>query len=304
MKKTTLTFLTLAALCGLAYAGPEAMSSKEVAPAPIVAPPPCFEGFYFGVQGGGLLDVGRTEVYAEGIQFTPGGPGPGPDFARNRADEAQFGGFGGLHAGYNHQSGMWVMGLEIDLNGAFLDLDTGHAISRRGGEGTDEEDEEDGPGTGFGGSSHLGVRAHGDTDLRAFGTFRPRLGIVLGGRFLFFGTGGVVGTWTDSSVTEDIRYRFPSEQETHFVHIHKDRERDIDGGWTVGGGMDYCLSEHFLLTFTYLYCDAGDRVPTETHRFVDSGGPNENSIHSVFAKSGVTGEIQFHVFQLGLSYKF
>src|SRR5947207_9651873 len=54
MKKFTLTFALLCAGGALAYAGPQPMTSKEIAP---VAPPPtsCFEGFYFGIHGGGLL---------------------------------------------------------------------------------------------------------------------------------------------------------------------------------------------------------------------------------------------------------
>ena len=54
MKKFALIFVLLSACCGLAYAGPEPMASKEIAPVPAPAPS-CFEGWYFGVHGGGIL---------------------------------------------------------------------------------------------------------------------------------------------------------------------------------------------------------------------------------------------------------
>src|SRR5437867_1749347 len=53
MKKFTLTLALFCACGALAYAGPEPLASKEIAPAPM--PTSCFEGWYFGIHGGALL---------------------------------------------------------------------------------------------------------------------------------------------------------------------------------------------------------------------------------------------------------
>jgi outer membrane immunogenic protein len=263
-------------------------SGKEMMePAP-VAPPPCFDGFYIGIHGAGLFEPeGKTQTFAQGVQFTQAGAPPGIQNRDISRGDSEFGGAGGVHAGFNRQSGMWVFGIEADLSFADLEQHGGTAFAHQGDD--------------LGGPDHLGVIVNSETEIKAFGTLRPRGGIVLGQRFLIFGTGGVVGAWDNSRVEERILYQFPSDDPEHF-RLKKSRTRDIDGGWTAGGGFDFCLKEHWLLNFTYLYCDLGDREPTQTNVFHAIGGPHD--MFHVRAQNNILGEIQFHVFQAGLSYKF
>src|SRR5205807_1285205 len=106
MKKFTLTFALLCAGGALAYAGPEPMTSKEIAP---VAPPPtsCFEGFYFGVHGGGLLTEFDSKTSAFEITTTESGDNE-EDFDTTEKRHCDSTWEGGLHGGYNFLHGGWV----------------------------------------------------------------------------------------------------------------------------------------------------------------------------------------------------
>ena len=111
MKKFALTFVLFPACCALAYAGPEPMASKEIAPVP--APPPsCFEGWYFGVHGGGILTEFGSQTSAfedtEPPQIFGFSESAFADTGRRGSDSTWE---GGLHAGYNWQRGGWVFGL-------------------------------------------------------------------------------------------------------------------------------------------------------------------------------------------------
>src|SRR5438045_8907113 len=63
MKKFTLTVALFCACSALAYAGSEPLPSKEIAPAP-QPPNSCFEGWYFGIHGGGILGKHDEETFA------------------------------------------------------------------------------------------------------------------------------------------------------------------------------------------------------------------------------------------------
>src|SRR5260370_42521796 len=72
MKKFTLSFVLFSACCAFVYSGQEPMASKEIAPVP--APPPsCFEGWYFGVHGGGILTEfdSQTSAFEETLPPRP-----------------------------------------------------------------------------------------------------------------------------------------------------------------------------------------------------------------------------------------
>src|ERR1700730_14840576 len=244
MKKFALIFVLLSACCGLAYAGPEPMASKEIAPVP--APPPsCFEGWYFGIHGGGIL----TEFDSQTSAFEETLPPQTFGFSESAFAETGRRGSdstweGGLHAGYNWQRGAWVFGLEVDIQGtnferhdsalAFIDLPS-------------DEDEED---------TDYTTEIHSTTKLDWYSTGRIRIGHTLGDRIMVFATGGgAVGLTEVSESTAVVANT--TEGGTTSAFLTKS-DRGIRGGWTGGGGIDFCLSQHWMLNFTYLYVDLGD----------------------------------------------
>jgi outer membrane immunogenic protein len=284
MKKFTLTLVLFSACCALAYAGPEPMTSKEVAPMP--APQPsCFEGWYFGIHGGGILTEfdSQTSAFEETLPPRPFGFSESAfaDTGRRGSDTTWE---GGLHAGYNWQRGGWVFGLEVDLQGtdfskhdsalAFIDLP-----SDSGEFDTDYTTE-----------------IHSTTKLDWYSTGRIRIGHTLGDRVMVFGTGGgAVGLTEVSESTSVIATTTVGGTTSAFL---SKSNREIRGGWTGGGGIDFCLSQHWMLNFTYLYIDLGDSSVSSSFFGTSPQGRTFDS--ATRARS----DFKFHEFQGGLTVHF
>jgi len=286
MKKFTLTFVLFCACCVLAYAGPEPTASKEIAPVP--APPPsCFEGWYAGVHGGGIwanLDA-RTSAF-EATDATNGGFAEDLFLATKKSDETSW--EGGMHGGYNWQRGGWVFGLEVDIQGTDLqrNAEVFDFIQLPGGNSEEHV-------------YTTSIVSHAALDWYATG--RVRIGHTLGDRVMIFGTGGGAVGLTDlnevTSVNETTRFGGA------FSDTFRAGSRDVRGGWTGGGGIDFCLSEHWMLNFTYLYVDLGDERVGNSVIFTapTNNGANVRNFNS---QTRATADFQFHDFRGGLTFHF
>lgn len=106
MKYRILAAAAASCIAGSAIAGayePAPVERVVVAPAPVAPVTPDWTGFYAGAQGG--YGFGDAEIFG---------------------DEVDHDGFvGGVHAGYNHDFGRFVLGGEADLNYANLEVDEG-----------------------------------------------------------------------------------------------------------------------------------------------------------------------------------
>jgi outer membrane immunogenic protein len=290
MRKFTLTFVLFSACCALAYAGPEPMASKEIAPVP--APPPsCFEGWYFGIHGGGIL----TEFDSQTSAFEDTEPPRIGGFSESAFAETGRRGSdstweGGLHAGYNWQRGAWVFGLEVDIQGtnferhdsalAFIDLPT------------DEDEQFD---------HQYSTEIHSTTKLDWYSTGRLRIGHTLGDRIMVFATGGGAVGLTEVSESTAV-VATTTEGGTTSAFLSKS-DRGIRGGWTGGGGVDFCLSQHWMLNFTYLYVDLGDSsVSSAAHLTLPAF--NGTGFRTFDSATRARADFQFHVFQGGLTFHF
>jgi outer membrane immunogenic protein len=285
MKKFTLTFVLLSACCALVYAGPEPMASKEIAPVP--APPPsCFEGWYAGVHGGAIwanLDA-RTSAF-EATDATNGGFAEDLFLATKKNDETSW--EGGLHGGYNWQRGGWVFGFELDIQGTDLQRNASVFDFIQLPGGNSEE--------------HVyttSIVSHAALDWYATG--RIRIGHTLGDRVMIFATGGGAAGLTDlnevTSVNENTRFGGQTSE------TFRNNDRGIRGGWTGGGGIDFCISSHWTLNFTYLYVDLGDEhVGTS---FVFSSLFTGNGFRNFDSQTRSTANFQFHDFRGGLTFHF
>jgi len=290
MKKLTLTFAILGAFCACAFAGPEPMSSKEVTPVP-VPPTSCFEGWYFGIHGGGILTEFDSKAKAFEETLPPAGRGGFSEsaFAETGRRNGDFTWEGGLHAGYNWQRGSWVFGLEVDIQGsdferkqwalAFIDLPT-------------EEGNE-----GF--NSQYSTEIHATTKLDWYSTGRIRIGHTLGDRIMVFGTGGGAVGLAEASEVTSINATTTEGGNASALFFKSDR--DIRGGWTGGGGVDFCLSQHWMLNFTYLYVDLGDSRLSSSAVLTT---PARFGVRTFDSATRFRSDFQFHVFQGGLSFKF
>ncbi len=153
------------------------LPTRKEAPAPVFVPPPfTWTGFYIGLNAGGIWSSGSRSatLFDPGSDFGagvltgsfPGGLGNG---------NAGF--IGGGQAGYNWQTGAFVLGVETDFQGTTLSKSTNVA-----------------------GPAFLGPAGPGDffsvnakTSLDWLGTTRARVGFVVtpDNRLMVYATGGV-----------------------------------------------------------------------------------------------------------------
>ena len=217
-----------------AFAGTEMYSGKEskaVAP----APPACdfsWTGFYLGVNAGYGWGSSDTDFHprpdaASFFSLEPTSLDPDPD-----------GFIGGGQIGYNFQWNWLVLGLEADFQGSDM-------------EGHDKVfDFSDITGGGAGSDAFLA--AHERTQW--FGTARGRIGFAPLCRLMIYATGGLAYGNVDYSATTN----FGSGGVTYPVSF-----TETQVGWTVGGGLEYALGNHWSIKAEYLYYDLGDEDATQ-----------------------------------------
>ena len=160
------------------------------------------------------------------------------------------GGFvGGGQIGYNLQLGSFVVGVETDLQ--FADLNGDDHV--------------------FNGVSY----GHGGLDY--FGTVRARLGFAMD-RALIYATGGFAYGGGDNGGNCLIG--------TNLVGCDDD---DTSGGWTLGGGVEFAVTNNLTVKVEGLYVN------------LDRGGDDE------FFQTGAFNnrdDLEFGVVRAGLNFKF
>jgi outer membrane immunogenic protein len=211
MRRIFTTALSLLALNGAAR-GADLPSPP---PAPVQAPP-VWTGFYAGLNVGGGFGASRNAFSIAGFQP--------PSF-----DTSLEGAIGGAEAGYNWQTGPWVLGLEANFEG-----------------------------TGLRGSRTApclpplcGALAASYTQkLPWFGTLRPRIGYALGNWLLYATGGGVLGQ-LDTNAT--------AGSGSFLATNNRSETRDA---WTLGGGVEVEFARGWTAKIEYLYVDLGSRATT------------------------------------------
>jgi outer membrane immunogenic protein len=123
-----------------------------------------------------------------------------------------------------------------------------------------------------------------------FGTARGRVGWV-DGRALYYATGGLAFGEINSSVTGQFDI-LPSPTISGTQQFN-----ELKAGWTVGGGLETAIDEHWSIKAEYLYLDFGH----VSGAFV----VNTTPLPFFVAPSSVTynSDPRLHVFRFGLNYK-
>ena len=252
------------------------LSSRWGPPAPMFAPAPfTWTGFYIGANAGGVWATGNTTVNPFGAtvdsyysSYLPGSLNTGSS-----------GFIGGGQAGFNFQSGGAVFGIETDFDGTSLS----HVKNWTGGS--------------FGAGSVLlpatdffTATAAGRLDW--LGTTRARIGFVAtpDNRLMFYGTGGVAygGGSVHGSMYDFDNYVgwYGSSSPTRV-------------GWTIGGGVEYAITNSITLKGEYLYYNLGSATYAILPLSGFVGYPFVAGTYA-FAKTAFEGSI----LRAGLNYKF
>jgi outer membrane immunogenic protein len=272
-----LTLAAAACFAGSAYAAD--LPTKKEAPAPVFVPPPfTWTGFYVGANLGGIWTSGSrsltflnpaTAVFLSG--YEPSGLGSG-----------QTGVIGGGQAGYNWQTGVFVLGVETDFDGTSLSKSTNFNSIPFAGAGIP---------TGLLGDC---LFVHAKASLDWLGTTRARFGFVAtpDNRLMFYATGGVAyGGGSANFSLYDARNNF-------FLSGNPSSSRV---GWVVGAGAEYALTNNWTIRGEYLYADLGSST-FSTPAAAFPVASNLAGLNGLYA----TGKISYNasIFRAAVNYKF
>ncbi|GLS19530.1 hypothetical protein GCM10007874_25470 [Labrys miyagiensis] len=136
------------------------------------------------------------------------------------------GALGGLQAGYNWQTGNFVLGGEADIQIADIER-TGRISGLNGNPAWFNTTSE---------------------KIDGFGTARLRAGYAFD-RLLVYATGGLA--------YGHIKYSSYTQFEPHADVEYPGDASKWKAGWTIGGGLEYAVTDHWTVRGEYLYYDLG-----------------------------------------------
>jgi outer membrane immunogenic protein len=229
-------------------------------PPSVLPPPPVFT--WTGIYIGGQIGYARGTDAANAALNLPIWP---RFFTKGYSLNPQ-GVIGGAHIGYNLQINQWVLGLEGTVEGTSLS----------GGTSTLARTPARGP---FG---TLAARTREDVQ----GSIRARAGFAWD-RVLIYATGGAAFT----GISDDYSAALPAAVPAPiFLSLSKSQTR---AGWTVGGGLEYAITNNWQVRAEYRYSDFG--------RYTDSFA--SVVLPAVFQSTSGHHLTENQV-QAGFSYKF
>ncbi|HTV34580.1 MAG TPA: outer membrane protein [Methylocella sp.] len=205
------------ALTGTAFAAD--LSSQAPPPVFLPAPPPfTYTGLYVGGQVGYAWDNDSANVFVPAAGLLTGPISP---FSFGVPFSLQPDGvIGGAHIGYNLQIGQWLLGLEGTVDGTSLSGSTSIFTPVGWAAATSSENVQ--------------------------GSIRLRAGYVWN-RLLIYATGGAAFTGITNNYSAVSTSGFGLSSS-----ISQTR-----AGWTVGGGLEYAVTNNWSLRVEYRYSDFG-----------------------------------------------
>lgn len=231
-------------------------------------------GLYLGTHVGyGWAD------WDGGLHTTAGCPSACPDDAgytdpfRTLSDE---GFLGGLQAGYNWQfQSRIVLGIEADITWADIDAT-----------GTFDTDKY---------NPSVWSKKH-DLSLDHFGTARVRVGYAAG-NLLPYVTGGFA--WGKTSGDLAVAYYPPGAAEPYGISGASVKEAHT--GWTVGGGVEWAITQSLSFKAEYLHIDLGEETYNFKGEVFNISGPGTGV---PFDTDSFKSELTVDVVRGGINYRF
>ncbi len=216
------------------------LPTRKEAPVPVFVPPPfTWTGFYIGVNAGGIWNSGgnsQTTLFAGSIPFASFQLAN--VFPNGSLGSSNSGFIGGGQAGYNWQTGAFVLGVETDFDGTTLHKDI-NVI------GVNFIEPVRGLNDFF--------TANSSIRLNWLGSTRARVGYVVtpDNRLMLYGTGGFA--YGGGSANLNV---FDAVNGWGFTTNGGGKTRT---GWTAGGGVEYAWTNNITFGAEYLYYNLGTR---------------------------------------------
>ena len=262
MKKLLALTTSLAAIATSTAVLAADLPNKRVAPVAPVAPIFTWTGFYAGVNAGvnwSNRNVNSTWYDVSGqssaVELASYAPLP---YSNQRT-----GFIGGIQVGYNYQINQFVIGAEADFMGIAANQTSSSAPL-----------------------DLVGYTIVSTTKVQQqwLGTVRARAGFAVD-RFLVYATGGLAyGSTKLSTISNDY-------EAGAVVRSYTGQKTNTDAGYVVGAGLEYALTNNWLLRAEYLYYNLGKAGATAT-RVNDQ----------FYTKVGTT--IDGNIVRAAISYKF
>lgn len=273
MKRIVLAVVIFAAGSSVLMAGPQPIQgeNKSVVATEEHQAPCNWAGFYVGGNIGGAFDTADLTLDLGGLWDTrlphTRDVGEGLGSKNLEANGLIAGGF----FGYNHQWNSWVLGVEANFDYLGLRDSFNSGLQFVAGDG----------------GNVVGLRQSFETHYLV--TVAPRIGYAWN-RLLLYGTGGVA--------FGDIRFSQKLVELDNGMQQEGSSD-DTKVGWTVGTGVEYCLTQHWRARLEYRYTDLG------CADFSTSATPTPVRPADF---SGFTGHheacLTFHSVTAGLAYQF
>ena len=270
-------------------------------------PPPAWNGFYAGVNVGGLWSdsLSITNVAGPISDFSAaGGGGSWAGMASVAASGALnmnggSGFIGGGQVGYNYQFdpggfGSWLVGFEADIQGLAGNSSSANMVSAVG------------PFAFLGGAEVHTAGIYGRASLDYIGTVRGRMGWVFTPTFLVYGTGGLAygGANASTSISEfnndcSLFPAFCVQATAGTTGSYSDAR----AGWTIGGGLEWMFLPNWSAKVEYLHYDLGTAhwnnalLAFTSNTFPDAGGP-------AGIASQATTRFNGNIVRAGVNYHF
>jgi outer membrane immunogenic protein len=210
-------------------------------------------GFYVGAQVGYAWGSDQTRIDVPGFPFSFVGP-----------DHDTSGAVGGLHAGYNFQTGLAVFGVEGDLELAGIDGKV--QLSGSGG--------------------FPGYDLSSRTSINAQGSLRGRVGFAMLDQMMLYGTAGLAFANVENAYAATLP---PGNVFGAPAGISSAKFEEIRWGWTVGAGLEYAVMRNWVTRVEYRYTNLSEYKTAPG--FLASGGESEHNP-------------DFHTLRVGASYRF
>jgi opacity protein-like surface antigen len=186
----------------------------------------------------------------------------------------------GAEAGYNWQSGHWLLGVETDLsaihlNGSVNGGPTPYAVGP--------------PVNNFGQPDRFFINSYANADWLY--TFRPRVGFVQN-NWLFYATGGLALT----SLHGDFTFTDGNSASDSANIQQSARANTLSTGYAVGAGVEVGLIDRLSVKAEYLHVNFPDAVAAQTFMTFQTASPNQSFRQSI--------DLRADLLRFGLNYRF
>jgi outer membrane immunogenic protein len=316
MKKFLSAAVTgIALVAGSAFAAD--LPNRVTAPIapPVYAPVFTWTGVYVGINAGGAWNSGNRCLTAFGFNGQPaGGPVAGYtnwpiSYCGNSGGSSRF--VGGGQVGYNYQLGAIVFGLEADIDylGSKNQSNTGQFFYGDPA-GPDAAGVAGGANDPYSGYYQVYSNRNNNNFL---GTVRLRAGYAMD-RALLFVTGGLAfgGGGSSSYVAywaQPQAVGGPTGAAAAF-YGSSTGGGGTRAGWTIGGGVEYAVTDNWTVKFEYLYANfgSGKGLAVGPSSYVCSalcaapGSTIALAGDHYFGSSGRNNSV--NILRAGLNYKF